>query len=69
MRTYALIPGGGGDPWDWHVSAGSPRERLCIDVDEIDGGHMVAKGNPAALAGRLDAYGLTVLGEGRDCGW
>jgi pimeloyl-ACP methyl ester carboxylesterase len=39
------------------------RERLGIEVDEIDGGHMVAMSNPAALADRLEAYRLEVRGE------
>jgi pimeloyl-ACP methyl ester carboxylesterase len=34
------------------------RERLAIDVEEIDGGHMVAMSNPAELANRLEAYRL-----------
>ena len=34
------------------------RERLGIDIDEIDGGHMVAMSNPAGLADRLEAYRL-----------
>ena len=42
------------------------RERLAIDVDEIDGGHMVAMSNPAVLADRLEAYRLEVQGDGRD---
>ena len=32
------------------------RERLGIEVDEIDGGHMVALSNPAKLADQLEAY-------------
>ena len=44
------------------------RERLAIEVDEIDGGHMVALSNPAVLAERLEAYRLEVRGEGRDAG-
>jgi pimeloyl-ACP methyl ester carboxylesterase len=32
------------------------RERLGLDVDEIDGGHMVALSNPAQLAERLETY-------------
>jgi pimeloyl-ACP methyl ester carboxylesterase len=32
------------------------RERLGLEVDGIDGGHMVALSNPAALADRLEAY-------------
>jgi pimeloyl-ACP methyl ester carboxylesterase len=34
------------------------RERLGIQVGEIDGGHMVALSNPAELADRLEAYHL-----------
>jgi pimeloyl-ACP methyl ester carboxylesterase len=41
------------------------RERLAIEVEEIDGGHMVAMSNPAALADRLEAYRLEVQGEWR----
>ena len=44
------------------------RERLAIEVDEIDGGHMVAMSNPAVRADRLEAYRLEVQGEGRDGG-
>ena len=36
------------------------RERLGIEVDEIDGGHMVAMSNPAELAARLEAFRLAV---------
>ena len=32
------------------------RERLGIEAEAIDGGHMVALSNPAALADRLEAY-------------
>jgi hypothetical protein len=32
------------------------KARLGIDADEIPGGHLVALGNPAGLAGRLHAY-------------
>ena len=32
------------------------RERLGVEVDEIDGGHMVALSNPTELANRLEAY-------------
>ena len=32
------------------------KERLGLDVDAIDGGHMVALSHPAALADRLEAY-------------
>ena len=34
------------------------RERLGRDVDEIDGGHMVAMSNPGALAHRLETHRL-----------
>lgn len=34
------------------------RERLGLEVDEIDGGHMVALSNPAVLADRLESYRL-----------
>lgn len=34
------------------------RERLGIEADEIDGGHMVAMSNPGGLADRLEAYRL-----------
>jgi pimeloyl-ACP methyl ester carboxylesterase len=44
------------------------RERLGIDVDEIDGGHMVAISNPGALADRLEAYRLEVQGSRRKGG-
>jgi pimeloyl-ACP methyl ester carboxylesterase len=36
------------------------RERLGIEVDEIDGGHMVAMSHPAELADRLEAFRLEV---------
>jgi pimeloyl-ACP methyl ester carboxylesterase len=42
------------------------RERLGLDVDEIDGGHMVAMSNPGALADRLETYRLEARREGRD---
>ena len=32
------------------------RERLDLDVDAIDGGHMVAMSNPVELADRLETY-------------
>lgn len=35
------------------------RERLSLDVDEIDGGHMVALSNPTGLAERLESYWLS----------
>jgi pimeloyl-ACP methyl ester carboxylesterase len=34
------------------------RERLGLEVDEIDGGHMVALSNPGILADRLESYRL-----------
>jgi pimeloyl-ACP methyl ester carboxylesterase len=37
------------------------RERLALDVDEIDGGHMVAMSKPAELTDRLEAYRLAVV--------
>jgi hypothetical protein len=42
------------------------RERLAIEVEEIDGGHMAALRNPAVLADRLEACRLKVQREGRD---
>lgn len=33
------------------------RQRLDLDVDEIDGGHMLALSNPKALADRLEGFG------------
>jgi pimeloyl-ACP methyl ester carboxylesterase len=36
------------------------RQRLGLEVDEIDGGHMVAMSSPAELAARLDAYWIEV---------
>jgi pimeloyl-ACP methyl ester carboxylesterase len=44
------------------------RERLGIEADAVDGGHMVALSNAAALADRLEAYRLEVQGEGRNAG-
>jgi pimeloyl-ACP methyl ester carboxylesterase len=32
------------------------RERLGLEIDEIDGGHMVAMSRPAELAARLETY-------------
>lgn len=40
------------------------RERLGIEVDGIDGGHMVALSNPAELANRLQAYRVITHDEG-----
>ena len=40
------------------------RERLGIEVDVIDGGHMAAMSKPAELANRLEAYRLAVHGDG-----
>jgi pimeloyl-ACP methyl ester carboxylesterase len=42
------------------------RERLGLEVDEIDGGHMVAMSNPGQLADRLETYRITTLKERRD---
>ena len=42
------------------------RERLGIEAEAIDGGHMVALSYPAALADRLEAYRLEVQGQGRN---
>lgn len=39
------------------------RERLGLDVEQIDGGHMLALSNPAALADRLEAHRVDVQGE------
>lgn len=36
------------------------RERLDLEVDEIDGGHMVALSNPVDLAERLEAYHIDI---------
>jgi hypothetical protein len=36
------------------------RERLGIDTDEIDGGHMVALSRPRELADRLETIRLDV---------
>jgi pimeloyl-ACP methyl ester carboxylesterase len=41
------------------------RQRLGLEVDEIDGGHMVAMSNPAELAGRLEAYRIEVRSRPR----
>ncbi len=41
------------------------RERLDLEVDEIDGGHMVALSNPGELADRLVAYLCGSRGERR----
>jgi pimeloyl-ACP methyl ester carboxylesterase len=40
------------------------RERLAIEVDEIDGGHMLAMSHPTELANLLEAYRLALRGEG-----
>jgi pimeloyl-ACP methyl ester carboxylesterase len=44
------------------------RERLGLECEEVDGGHMVALSNPAALADRLEAYRLELQGQARDAG-
>ena len=36
------------------------RERLGLDVDELDGRHMVAMSNPSELADRLETYRLSL---------
>jgi pimeloyl-ACP methyl ester carboxylesterase len=36
------------------------RQRLGLEVDEIDGGHMVAMSNPVELADRLEGYRIEV---------
>jgi pimeloyl-ACP methyl ester carboxylesterase len=41
------------------------RERLGLEVDEIDGGHMVALSHPDELADRLEAIRREVPHEGR----
>lgn len=41
------------------------RKRLGLEVDEIDGGHMVALSNPGVLADRLEEYGLDTRADGR----
>jgi pimeloyl-ACP methyl ester carboxylesterase len=38
-------------------------QRLGIEAEAVDGGHMVALSNPAALADRLEAYLLEVQGK------
>jgi len=38
------------------------RERLGLEVDEIDGGHMVALSHPNELADRLEAYRIELSG-------
>ena len=42
------------------------RERLGLEVDEIDGGHMVAMSHPRELADRLEAVRREVQRERRD---
>jgi hypothetical protein len=37
------------------------RERLGIEADVIDGGHMVALSHPVELAERLDAYAAATM--------
>ena len=39
-------------------------ERLGIDADEIDGGHLVALSNPEGLIDRLEGYRREVVGSG-----
>jgi hypothetical protein len=40
-------------------------QRLGIEVDEIDGGHMVALSNPVALAERLEGYMQNIAAKER----
>jgi pimeloyl-ACP methyl ester carboxylesterase len=40
------------------------RERLGLEVDEMEGGHMIALSNPGALADRLERYRREVHTEG-----
>jgi hypothetical protein len=44
------------------------RERLGLEVDEIDGGHMVAMSHPGELADRLEAFRRAGQGERRGAG-
>jgi pimeloyl-ACP methyl ester carboxylesterase len=44
------------------------RQRLGLQVDEIDGGHMVAMSNPVELADRLEAYHSEVQDGRRSAG-
>lgn len=44
------------------------RERLGLEIDEIDGGHMVALSNPRGLADHLEAYRLEVQTDRRQSG-
>jgi pimeloyl-ACP methyl ester carboxylesterase len=40
------------------------RERLGLEIDEVDGGHMAAMSHPVELADRLEAVRREVLGDG-----
>jgi hypothetical protein len=40
------------------------RERLGLDVELVDGGHMAAMSRPAEVADRLEAFRLEVMGDG-----
>jgi pimeloyl-ACP methyl ester carboxylesterase len=42
------------------------RERLGLEVELVDGGHMVAMSKPAEVADRLEAFRLEVQVDGRD---
>jgi pimeloyl-ACP methyl ester carboxylesterase len=44
------------------------RERLGLEVDEIDGGHMVAMGHPGELADRLEAFRSEMPSKPLDAG-
>jgi pimeloyl-ACP methyl ester carboxylesterase len=39
------------------------RERLALEVDEMEGGHMVAMSNPREVADRLEAYRVCVRAD------
>jgi pimeloyl-ACP methyl ester carboxylesterase len=42
------------------------RERLALEIDEIDGGHMVALSNPAELAEQLEAFRRVAARQGSE---
>jgi hypothetical protein len=45
-------------------SDGSPGSGWGLEVDELDGGHMIAMSHPVELADRLEAVRREVLGAG-----
>jgi hypothetical protein len=47
------------------VAAGLAKERLGVEADEIDGGHLVALSRPELLADRLIRYVSELLPDGR----